>query len=371
MHGGSHSRIVVGAKGNNMREMVFLLLLVLVPSPASAEDEQDRDPQLERRLKELERQNAALRKRVAELESFVAKLAERAGRPPTVQDIVRFEEEPRSADHLRGIELPETPSKYQVRLYVAKILRAAVRHRNAFGDRDPEVRLLKKVGPAHVDVLLEPLLYEGLDTYLIVALKSLVGEEHKDLILESLPIVRELIEVVLIRKWTDEAAPTLLKVLADRDSWAREILPTEWIEAVAELKRPESYEDLKAYFCYGDNRYITWKAIRGLPGMELKPEVEKLWQWAKKVDHPWVRTDLAAVAAHYGHLDALEVLFEEPDNWPQSEVIERVTPYRGQWEPAEKAKKWFAAHKNRLVFDVSKGKYRLLGERKAPEDQGD
>ena len=96
--------------------------------------------------------------------------------------------------------------------------------------------------------------------------------------------------------------------------------------------------------------------------MDLKPEVERLWSWAKELDDKWVRVEVAAVAAHYGHLDALQVLFEDPQGWPASEVIESVTPYRGERREAEQAKTWFELHRDRLVFDPAKGTYRIADQ---------
>ena len=70
------------------------------------------------------------------------------------------------------------------------------------------MKLLKMVGPEHVDVLFQPLLRRMIlngDIYLVEALKSLVQEDHKDLILGSLPRVPELINIVQLRGWTNEA----------------------------------------------------------------------------------------------------------------------------------------------------------------------
>jgi hypothetical protein len=267
-------------------------------------------------------------------------------------------------DHLKGIDLPAKATKEQTREYVARILRAAS-HNGSYGGDDPEVELLERVGAANVDVLIEPLVNVDIlngDVYLVEALKTLVREEHKDLILKSLPSAQELVKVVLARGWTEDAAPILLERLADRRAWTNRSLPSEWIEAVASLKRPESYEGLKTYFYYGLNRYDTWKEMRSLPGMDLKAEIERLWSWAKELDDKWVRVEVAAVAAHCGHLDALQVLFEDPQGWPAWEVVESVTPYRGERREAEQARKWFELHRDRLVFDPAKGTYRIADQ---------
>jgi len=62
------------------------------------------------------------------------------------------------------------------------------------------------------------------------------------------------------------------------------------------------------------------------------------------------------------HLDALQVLFENPQAWPAWEVIENVTSYRGEQREAEEASKWFELHRDRLMFDPEKGTYRIAEE---------
>lgn len=339
-----------------MRGLVLLVPIALL-SPALAQEDENRIRELEQKIAALERENEGLKKTIAWLEM----LRDRPDGATKRTAVIRLGGEP-DRGHLEGITLPEAATKDEVREYIARILRAAASHRNTYGADDPEVELLRRVGPAHVDVLVEPLVYVPIlngSNYLVEALKTLSGEEHKELVLKSLPSAWELIEVVLAREWTEAAAPTLLRVLADRDAWSRQTLPTEWIEAVAALRRPECHEHLRNYFYYGDNRYHTWQAIRDLPGLELTSEVDRLWPWAKKLNNKWVRLNMAAVAAHYGHLDALEVLFEEPDQWPRWEVIESVTPYRGRRDEVDQAKEWFKTHRDRLVFDAAEGKYRV------------
>ena len=324
----------------------FLAGWWLRPSPertrASRVEESHESHDVRAKLKS---ENAELREH-AQRQRF----AESVGQAHTAEVVIPLGRAP-LPDHLRGIELSARPTKRQARDYVAKILRAAA-HRNSFGAKDPEVNLLKMVGPEHVDVLLQPLLRRMIlngDIYLVEALKSLVQEDHKDLILGSLPRVPELINIVQLRGWTNEAAPILLRILGNKPGGSR-YLPHGLIEAVAELRRPESYADLRDYFYHGQNRYSTWKAIRDLPGLELEAVVERLWSRARAQDAP-IRDQVAAVAAHYGYRDALEVLFEKPRLWSAREVIKDLTPFRG---PYEKAKEWFDEHKDNLSFQHGK-----------------
>jgi hypothetical protein len=79
----------------------------------------------------------------------------------------------------------------------------------------------------------------------------------------------------------------------------------------------------------------------------------------------WQRGQLAAVAAHYGHVDALEVLVDGIDDdsiWQAADVFRRLTPYRG---PDAGAAEWFEANRERLVFDAAAKRYRVE-EAKSP-----
>lgn len=228
-----------------MRQVSVVLFFTLV-SPAVAQEQESRLRQLEERIAVLEKENEALRKKV----EWLQRMREFPdGTKPQVATIRLGGEQER--DHLKGIDLPAKATKEQTREYVARILRAAS-HNGSYGADDPEVELLERVGPANVDVLIEPLINVDIlngDIYLVEALKALVREEHKDLTLKSLPSAQELVKVALARGWIEDAAPILLGRLADRGSWTLPSpdLPPEWIEAVAGLKRPETYESLKAY----------------------------------------------------------------------------------------------------------------------------
>lgn len=331
-----------------MRTLAFVLVCCSVAWP----QEEDRLRALERRVAALEEENAELARKVEELEEKLAASPFQHGRRPKVK-------------HLEGVELPEGATKDQVRTYVGAILEPAQR-KNTFSTRDPEVDHLRRVGSANVDVLIDALAdadWVSGDLYLIEALKGLVGEEHKQMVLDDLPRTKDLVKIVLARRWTEDAAPTLLGVLAK----GPEYVPTEWIEAVAKLQRRESYASLESYLARGSNPWHTWKAIRDLPDMDVAAAVAKAWEGSRS--RPWERGQLAAVAAHYGHLDALEVVIdglEDDGIWQAAEVIRDLTPYRG---PDDGAAEWFEANRGKLVFDAAAKRYKVQAEKAAPTER--
>lgn len=265
-----------------------------------------------------------------------------------------------------GLELPDSPSKMQVRVYVGTILRVAT-DKGMFGASDPEVAALARVGGEHVGVLIEPLRYlshfNG-DIYVTEALKALVTEEHKTLVLEHLAAAPELVEVVVDAGWTRDAASTLFKTLARRSPY----LNVNWIEAAASVAGPEQYEDLKFHLRHNDNAYVVWQAMRDLPGIEpLEPSIMSAWRGTgRQASYKWGQ--LAMAAAHYGHMDGLEFVVEKMETSGRArQVFQNLTGYGPDieflWdEELKKACAWFAAHKDRLEFDSTEGRY-VVGKR--------
>lgn len=268
-----------------------------------------------------------------------------------------------NSTHLAGIRLPEQPSKNQVRVYVGTILRVADADRGVFGASDPEAEAIARVGPEHVDVLIEPLVhlahFNG-DLYVVEALKILVTDDHKDQVLASLAAAPALVEVVVHRGWTQDAATTLFNVLAERDPY----LDVDWIEAAASVAGPEQYEGLKFYLRQNVNHFTVWEAIRDLPGIEpLEPSIVSAWRGTSRDDDPYGWGQLALVAAHYGHMEGLEFAVKDMGRSMRAwRAFQNLTGHAHDVgfpfpEAVERAQEWFAANKNRMEFDRTKGRY--------------
>ena len=170
--------------------LTLSLAVFLWPREALARDEEQHVKELQERIAVLEKENHVLRQKVLWHELLAAA---RLPRSATRVDVLRLGPGSRQAnersEHLKGIRLPDRPSKSAVREYVGRILEAAQDHRQVFESVDPEIALLEAVGPANVDILIEPLVYLphiGPSYYLIEALDTLVGAEHKELILDNL-----------------------------------------------------------------------------------------------------------------------------------------------------------------------------------------
>jgi len=352
-------------KGVVMRTFISFVVVSVLVCGIAASTEQAEPTSQEQILQELRQ----LRQEVAELKRTVAALQARLdGRDESAEPSVPewlwppgFEGSGVDHEALSRIKLPENPTEAQAREYVSRIL-AASEGQRTFSSGDPQVLMLTLVGPEHVDVLVRAANWTPMaDVHVVPAIRRLAGPEHKDLILDALPRLPELVRVVLDRGWLDDARETLVAGLRHHPDY----LPTEWTEAVASFRDPDTYEELKHYLVYGTNRVQTYRAIRDLPGIELSDAIADAWRHASH--SKWEATSMAPVAMEYGHLDALAYAVRtltDPspsdqrryDSWRLWGAVGRHT---NAPRSAEELKRWFAENKDNLIFDPETKMFRV------------
>ncbi|MCK4300984.1 MAG: hypothetical protein KAX80_15695, partial [Planctomycetes bacterium] len=309
-------------------------------------------------LQALKRAVEGLADRVEKLEARLQEQQEEREAGLAWPGSVRSERKGADLKALRKIRLAADATKEQVRDYVHQILDVS-RGQIRFISTDPQAGMLARVGPEHLDVLLEAATigYRG-DMYVRQAIVRLARDEHKAMILEALPYDMELVEVVLRKRWEQDAKETLVAELRSAPSH----VPTGWIRAVARLKDPDTYDDLKRYLIHGHNRSWTYNAIRNLPGIDLAETVAEAWEWAR--DDPYDDSQMASVALAFGHIDALELVMDSldlPSDTPGTiyqarQLALRHTEARGT---NEELRRWFQQNKHRLVFDPEARKFRV------------
>lgn len=261
---------------------------------------------------------------------------------------------------LAKIILPEAPAAEQVSEYIRAILIAS-RQQNSFSDKDPQVAMLTRVGPGHLDLLIAAMdakSYSGVDSYLEKAVSSLAREEDKTIILDALATHPRLVKVVVEKGWQQDARDTLIFRLGDEKA----NLSPDWIKAVVDLNDPASCEPLKKYFLRDENQDNTYKIISQLPNIDLAPEVAIAWKKAKS-GRDYEVAQMLFPAADQGHADALEAavrMLQKTDNKGNyvrrqaKDVLLHFTPATGD-EAALIA--WYEANKTRLTFDPRTKKF--------------
>lgn len=259
---------------------------------------------------------------------------------------------------LAKITLPDKPTREQVTAYVNQILQASNEQR-MFSTTDPQVAMLAKVGSEHLDVLLqvEP---GSCDLYVNGAVERIATEAQKADVIAALPHHKQLVSVVIKRGWQRDAKATLIAGMKSGERY----LPTEWVQAVADLQDPDTFPALRRYLISGANGWWTYNAVAGLPGIDLDEWVDKAWA-ARRTEHgPFSEGDtFATAAAAHGHVDALGRLFAKLstagtlDKWQHDEVRGQVLGLVDATGTDAELVQWYRQNRDRLSWSPKLRKY--------------
>lgn len=317
-------------------------------------------------LKEL----AEVRATLAEIKAELAQLKEQMKTSPPLKEPT--DQKGPDIKALQKIKLPENPTDEQVREYIDSILTASEGQR-IWSGRDLQVSMLVKLGRKRLKLIIDAL--EPGDYHLTEVIKRLATKADKQLIIDELHRHRGLAEIIVREGWEKDVKGTLVQVLATRPCY----LPTEWIEAVAGLKDPKTYDDLKVYFVEGANPHHTYEALLNIPDFDLARAVAEAWDFIR--DYPsrpnsimdYERKNFfATIAVGYGHLDALEFLVRqqlEPqkDSWTYKSIRHAILRHSDLSGTKAEIADAFEKHKHSLVFDSEKNKFVIVKDAKDAE----
>lgn len=207
---------------------------------------------------------------------------------------------------LSGISvLPEKPTDRQISEYLAEIEEAS-RGQRVFGSQDPQVDLLRRIGPGHLKLLI-PYLDRKISSYLCWALPALVGEEEKELVISLLPEREEFLGIVVDRGWAEEARSEIVQLLKNGGANGAERVP----EAVGQVGRtPEERAELTAVFLESPMTGKMFPAMEGFPEGDAK---EIIWKACDnhRDEMSFSRAVFEFHAARYGRVDSLIYLLKE------------------------------------------------------------
>jgi hypothetical protein len=281
---------------------------------------------------------------------------------------------------LSNIQLPEQPSRAQVKAYIAAVVQSS-KGQNSFGPDYPEVKKLKKVGSQHVDLLIEARDPHDEDYHLAYAIVALADESSKKVVLENLEGYPALAEVVLNRGWAQDAREILVRRLRKDPGY----LPLVWVQAVAELNDPGAYPLIRKYFIrghmYGSERSEAHEILKKLPIEDLPGAVSEAWA-VRRTDPvrkgSGEKLRMACIAVDYGHLDALETLFDEiakfnannanrRDQHEAEEIRIAIARCTGLTGDEEKMVQWWRENRGALRFDPETKKFAPSKNEAAPQ----
>jgi hypothetical protein len=267
-----------------------------------------------------------------------------------------------TSPRLRRLRLPANAPRQQVEEYVTTIVQETGKQLS-FAPDGPQKEMLRRIGPENADVLVEhvdgsmPSLL-----YFLPVLLDLMREEHKGVVLAKLAEKQNLAEVVVVRGWQEDAREILTRglreALASPYPWEPS-LPAYWIDAVALLEDPTTYDDLAAYFVRGSAPSETFRAVADLPGFPVQEAVGAMWKRAAGSPDS---LDGADVAAGFGHREALEHLI---DTLADDKPHRRGRAYYALRRHVDRIGRegefieWIRANRRALAWDDAAGRWRV------------
>jgi hypothetical protein len=282
----------------------------------------------------------------------------------------RGKEERELPEDLKGLQLPENPSRSDVWKYILRIV--GTEGKDSMGDNDPEITLLTKVGPANADLLFMALYNQSRSHYyLIEAINKmdLSGTPFKGMLLRMLPANEGLINSVIKNHWEADAKGILVEKIA----WGNEtgnFFYEKWIKALASLHDPSTYPLLLSYtknHLKRNNYDHPLDDIRELPGRLISTMVGEIWQEYRGKKN---EGDFIGTAASWGVTSALEraaEILNTPSNGSKEQqslrnrakdAIRNTTACPDQLLDTELAA-WYTANTSSLTFDPHLGRFLL------------
>jgi len=308
-------------------------------------------------------ENDDIRKELIEIKNILAEINQKLSSAGKDSELIKPSITPSignknlNIEALDKINLPDNPSKNDILKYFRQIS-TATQNQRSFSTSDPQVYMLMEVGHENLEYLLSYNADHMVDMYFTAAIKEFAQEEDKDLILSYLPRKRDLVRVVVAKRWEEDAKQILIAELVELPQY----LPPEWISAVASFDDPCTYDSLKNYLIYGSNRSWTYKSIKNNTSInDLKETVGEAWKNAKKAHSEWDKNNFAPIAASYGHVDALEVIINSLDSPSSGSSVYQPRKHIFQYTEVrgtnDEIRKWFKENKSKLVFDEQNEKF--------------
>lgn len=328
------------------------------PDPAEAQAV-DVDELLERVEEEAAEPDAAeLARRAAELNRALREVENQLRQQRGQQRRV-------GASELQEIVLPEDPVRDDYAAYIDAIAEAT-EGQNSFSSNDPQVEMLAKVPPEHIDLLVARV--GGRSSLRFHAQYAMRGMDLSVLRSRINTLVDEqpaMIGVVVAYGWSHDARDAIRSRLEQEPS----NLGIAWFQAATELNDPALYPSI--HNCAVKTRYTAQvvQTLQGLADYDLERTVAEMWARSSDTSNSQNHYQVASVAAEYGHIDALAVLIDQlarrrsyyssnGENTfdTQRVLIMRFIDFSGT---PEEIAQWFEQHRDELIFDYVSQRYLL------------
>lgn len=202
---------------------------------------------------------------------------------------------------LREVKEPTDWTAEGLRNYIDRVLVISDASHHTFAN-DPQIVMLARLGENNLDLLVEALGTHqyAADHHLVEAVTRLVRAEHKEYILEQLPLNKRLITVVANQGWEEDAADILLSGMSSGSAQ----FPSGWVEATARLDDPRVSDTLIRAMVRGRSPVAIYRALGRFDGLDLDRIVSETWI-ALRGKNTAIQAIFAEIAISHGIADAL------------------------------------------------------------------
>ena len=250
--------------------------------------------------------------------------------------------------------LPAQPTDSDISRYI-KDIQLASAGQNSFSSTDPQVAMLKKIGPGHFNVVRD---YLGKHNfYLNCVLSDLVAPEDKETVRRLLPFYPDLINAVKKQGWANDFKPELLPSLKVHPH------PWQFQEITGQLAdTPEDRRQLIEIYRTKPGTAFLLEQIRTYPEkVDTAQLVREAWQNQQYIGQSWERQQLALQAAEIGIKDALGQLIADfcSESHYNQEIANRLAFYTGQPANPRTLLHWWQDNRDKLIFDAREMTYRV------------
>ena len=262
---------------------------------------------------------------------------------------------------LEKIILPENATDEQIRRYIREIMEASA-GQNSCSSIDPQIGMLRRIGPGHLEVVLPFWRSGGMNrSCLLRAFDTLVGEADKAVVKREIANYPVLAGPIREHGWEKEMEPELMDALEK----ARRLEPPLFGAYDKLAGKPENRKRMIECYCSRSDAFGLFPVIEAFPDADLPEITRRAWERFRKSHSGPVRFGYAYPAARYGSVEALgELIFQLQDRKSSAACYAfpgggaaALVALTGQPADPETLLAWYEANRDRLVFDRERGRF--------------
>jgi hypothetical protein len=251
-------------------------------------------------------------------------------------------------------KLPAKPTDQQIRQYVEKILAAA--GDTYFPENSLPLRMLRAVGPEHLEVLL-PFLKGGEGALLLEqVLPDLVAPGDKALVLEHLKEIPVLAVAAIRQGWGNDAKNEIFEILEDAKYRSR-LIPY----AKTLVQTPADRERIVNLYIQQPNSSGLYPMIREFPDIDVLSINNRAW--ARQKEGPEA-AQYAMRAAETGNVEALGYLINGYFDRNREKVFDGadilLIKLTGLPLDRKIMNDWYQGNKDKLYIDEKSGRFSTI-----------